>query len=204
MSTEKKKEVRTPRSRSNPAPSVGSPPTTTTTPRGNKPITPRSSGYTPRGTSSSSYGDQSNNSTCTCKCHEEVIKLRAEVRKLNQTRIILTNKITLLEERVKSDAKENLTNGTSTKSAEDHDKEIDALHSKIYKLEERNQTMTEEMNNLKSDLRNRKKDHDVKMKEMQLKYEFEIRTLKKQQLDYENISFNQCLLFFFSLIIFKD
>jgi hypothetical protein len=62
--------------------------------------------------------------------------------------------------------------------------QIDALSSKLYKLEERNQAMAEEMTSLKSDLRNKKKEHESKIKELQLKHDFDMRALEQQQREF--------------------
>lgn len=62
--------------------------------------------------------------------------------------------------------------------------QIDALSSKLYKLEERNQAMTEEVASLKSDLRNKKKEQESNIKELQLKHDFEMRALEQQQREY--------------------
>lgn len=62
--------------------------------------------------------------------------------------------------------------------------QIDALSSKLYKLEERNQALVEEAASLKSDLRNKKKDYEGKVKDLQAKHEFELRNLGQQQREF--------------------
>lgn len=109
----------------------------------------------------------------------------------------MTQKIALLEEKAKVDAKKIQAlelvlqrEGSSslsvnrTDSSNKYVAQIDALTSKIYKLEERNQALTEEVAGLKSDIRNKKRDHEAKMKEFQIKRDFEFRTLEQQQRDF--------------------
>lgn len=128
--------------------------------------------------------------------NDELQRLQAENRKLSQQRMALASKVNLLEEKAKSDAKkiqalelllQRESGNTGTAASADNSKylvEMDALSTKIFKLEERSQSMVEEMTTLKADLRNKKKDHEAKMKELQTKHDFEMRALAQQQRDF--------------------
>ena len=98
----------------------------------------------------------------------------------------------LLEERVRRDTKriqslELLSKQPPKLSHADENKylnEIDALSSKTYKLEERNQALVEELAALKVELRNRKKDYETTVKDIQSKHELNTRTLTQTHKDY--------------------
>lgn len=99
---------------------------------------------------------------------------------------------TLLEERAKRDAKRiqslellskqdpKLKNG----SEEKYLKDMDDLSSKIYKLEERNQTLIEEIKALKTELRDRKKDFEHNVNDMQKQHDRNTRTLTQKHKEY--------------------
>lgn len=124
--------------------------------------------------------------------------LRQENKKLLNQRMAMSQKMALLEEKARADAKKiqalelvlqregtsSLAGGGRVDSSNKYMAQIDALTSKIYKLEERNQALTEEITSLKSDIRNKKKDHEAKIKELQLKLNFDLRTMEQQQREF--------------------
>eukprot|EP00026_Physarum_polycephalum_P004209 Phypoly_transcript_04226.p2 GENE.Phypoly_transcript_04226~~Phypoly_transcript_04226.p2 ORF type:complete len:333 (-),score=82.86 Phypoly_transcript_04226:1202-2200(-) len=129
--------------------------------------------------------------------------LRVAYKKLQSKALDLQNKVALHEEKARSDQKkiqalelvlqrEAASSPSSFSSSPSmtaggrmaenkYVAQIDALSSKLYKLEEKNQAMLEEMTSLKSDLRNKKKQHESKIRELQLKHDFEMRNLEQQQ-----------------------
>jgi len=129
---------------------------------------------------------------CDCSCKTEVVRLKSEVKRIGEQRIAFQTKCTLLEERARRDAKRIQSLEVLSKqdpklkntSEEKYLKDIDELSSKIYKLEERNQSLMEEMNSLKTELRNRKKDFDHSMKAMQVQHERNTKTLTQNHKEF--------------------
>jgi hypothetical protein len=129
--------------------------------------------------------------------------LRAAYKKLQTKVVDLQHKVALQEEKARSDQKKiqalelvlqreaasssspfspSPSMASGGRVAENkYVAQIDALSSKLYKLEEKNQAMSEELASLKSDSRNKKKEHESKIKELQLKHDFDIRNLEQQQ-----------------------
>lgn len=129
---------------------------------------------------------------------DEVAVLKQENRKLLAQRVTLTQKIALLEEKARVDLKKIqalelvLQRESSSSSVmggnrienNKYSAQIDALSTKIYKLEEKNQAMAEELASLKSDTRNKKKEQEAKIREIQQKHEFDLRAMEQQQREF--------------------
>lgn len=130
--------------------------------------------------------------------------LQAAHKKLQHKAMDLQHKLALQEEKARSDQKKiqalelvlqreaasaaspfsSSGTGSGRMAESKYLAQIDSLSSKLYKLEERNQSMAEEVAGLKSDLRNKKKEHESKIKELQLKHDFDMRALEQQQRDF--------------------
>ena len=137
----------------------------------------------------------------------EMLRAVAAYKKLQQKIVELQHKLSLQEEKGRSDQRKiqalelvlQREAASSSPSAfassgavaaggrmveSKHLAQIDALSSKLYKLEEKNQAMAEEMSSLKSDLRNKKREHETKVKEIQLKHDFDMRAKEQQQREF--------------------
>jgi len=147
---------------------------------------------TPRPSSCGSSIKANSPKNCDNASSADVKRLKSELKRVGEQRAAWQTKCTLLEERVRRDAKRiqslevlskqepKLTHADENKYL----KEIDILSSKVYKLDERNQSLMEEIAALKVELRNRKKDYEASVKDIQSKHERNTRSLTQMHKNY--------------------